>query len=595
MAEPLATRVVVALRPGTALAPLPARGPAAANLLRGDLRLLLIQPVLALLDTLSPLDAAQVVMQRAQRGDMAPVWQSARQQLKRVSAASLARWVREHRAGKPLVDAYRGRVRLAQGWHLRAQLLFQDPVRRDMGDVADMLREEGWDVQYQQVRRYLNSLPSTQTTHHRRRLGAGHHKNNVRRPQERDVSDLKPGEAWVADGHKIKLISRDAASGHLRRLELTPILCVRSNFMLGAWWSFAESAEATVFAFCSVAQAVGGFPVWFYSDVGSGFDNARTAALFVRAGSTHVMAKPGMPSSKGFGEGVMKIIKKRFSKRYESYCGLDRTDDLIARFRTRYKRGEIAVPTDDEVIASFREWATHYNTTPQPGSKRLGGLSPAAFVQQAGGLTLAPIEIPIVELLRPEYLPVVRRGQVVVENRTYWAGLLDQYEGERLRVQIDPNEESKAWAFDAAHRYLGELVITDKVPWAREDAAADAREKSRQAALKRKQIQMERIDEQYGDAPLMLSVLNAGHSLTPPRRLSLVAPAAEAPLDAAALNAALSEPAVLQHDADAAFARALRLERDGCADAADGEWLRIYQTSVQYRSRRDLHDEFNAL
>ena len=510
-----------------------------------------------------------------------------------------------------LVPAHTGRVRKEYGWEARCVELFQLPSSPKMGTVATWLQDEGHDsATASRVRRYINSLPKSVTTASPKRVGKNFHRNNLAPHEVRDVSDLNPGEAWVSDGHKIKVISRDPVSDEFHRLELTAILDVATNYLLGWWWSKAESAESTVYAFCSVARKFGGFPVWFYSDVGSGFNNARTQTLFAHAGTTHGTSIPGTPKSKGLGEGIFKILTERFSKRFESYSGMDRTDDVLARFRTKYKRGELHVRTDTEVMSRFAEWAEQYNNRPQPYSERIKNRAPAEFLD---AFALQPMHLDIADLIRPEAECTVQSCTVRLVNRWYLADVLADYEAERIRVQYDTNDESVVWLFDPEGRYLGEGQLRRKVPWARESAAADAREQARVAAVARKQRQIDQINNLHGGAinssPASSDeALARGHSLPAPAQRPVI----EAPKLDASAQVLMQElrkqptakaptrkgrPLTTQEERAQRWQRASELEEQMAAGEAvpekDAAWLERYRQLPEYRTQ--LHIQTKKL
>lgn len=549
-------------------------------------------------------------LERIQTGvsiSQAAEWLAARGEGK--SAATYCRWIQTYLTDglAGLAPAYKGRTAREFGWEGRAVELFQEPVRRNMGEVADKLVQEGFEqVSYSRVRRYLKSLPVSVTVANRKRLGPNFHRNNVALHKVRDVSDLMPGEAWMSDGNCLPVISRDRASGEFHRLELTPILDVRTNLLMAWAWSRAESAESTIYAFCSAARLWGGFPVWFYSDVGSGFDNSRTQALFQRAGTTHVRSLPGTPKSKGFGEGFFKLVRGRFAKNFASYCGTERTDDLIARFRTKHRRGELYVPYDDEVMAAFVAWADHYNKTQQPYSERIKNQAPIEF---AGQLQLAPIHLSLVELIRPEAEATVQRGMVRLNNRRYADAVLADYETQRIRVQWDQHDESVVWLFDADGRFLAEAQLIDKVPWARESAAADAREKSMLAAVARKETQIEQIKNLHAGA-IEGEVSPAAELMATPSLAARPAPQAiEAPKLSPSAELLLKElrnkPAQARRrgasgttaaeERSARWQRACELEaalaQGDEISEADAAWLGRYQQLPEYRTQQHIQNK----
>lgn len=536
------------------------------------------------------------------------------------SLNTLQRWLKAYEESGivGLAPNWKGRQRQERGCEHLILAYFRRSSVPDAGDVSFWLAQDhGLDVPSWWIHRYLKSLPSHVTDTARSRVGGHYYDQNIRPYHRRDVSDLAVGEAWVSDGHRIKLFSRHPNTQKLFRVEITPILDVACHYCYGFWVSAAESSMDTVYALCSVMWRFDHVPTWFQTDPGPGFQNKRVAALLERLGVEHVPTRAGNARGKGMGEGFFRIFNKRFSKQFDTYSGRDRTDDALARMQTKVNRGELTVPDLVEVKQRLEQFRETYNAWPQKGSDRLRGKSPNDRIVE---LERKPLHLPVEDLLRPFKVATVRHWEVRLRNRFYRHADLKAYDGRKVVVQYDEHDESQVWIRDAKHRLICVAALTGKTPWARESVAADARERSRRAAVGRKLDQIDEInartrapisaaavlDALEFEAPAALpapgsQLITQGHSLLFPAATPVPArPVRE--IDATELNLVrevLAEPIEDEESPEQRFYRWLQLDRQVQAGKAVepglAPWYRSYPESAEYLGLADVYHAFGYL
>lgn len=593
--------------PATLLAPAD-KAPSEKNLLAAAERLAIIQPAIDRMDSekIGAHSAAQ--------------WLFKLRGVKKPSKATLGRWIELYAPSRQLTalaPEYNGQPRQNYGFEVRVWQLYQKATRPSRATVARWAQEEGAsEATLSRVNYFLKHLPKNITDCSARRVGKNHHANEIAPYKTRDYENLGVGEEWVSDGHKLKVICRNAVTNDLYRLELTPVIDVRSNYLISWFWSKAESAEGVVYAFCSGLRAMQNVPVWFYTDNGSGFVSHRVQALLKQLGIRHIRGIPGNKKGRGFGEGFHRITTERFARRYEdAFCGEDRTDDAIERIRSKSRKGLVKIPLDVEVMDDFRRYAPHYNATAMSRGSKLQGKAPADFLPH---WVQNPLHIPVEQLLRPwaDKNPTVQRSVIRFENRRYQAGFLAEHERQEVRLQFDRYDERVVWIYSLSDRFIGEAPIVGKVHNIQESVAADDRERSRLAANARLQIKMDRNNDNYRpvfDSAAVevssISTLDQGHCLPAP-----VVPRVQAPLAAPALDSRTAEiladlstpspspkrasrPLSTEDEIAIRFARAQHIEQQlatgGETEQADLDWLNRYRNTAEYRGQMRFVQAFN--
>lgn len=569
---------------------------------RQQARELLVQPGLWLVqhESLSLRLASELMVARAGTGKMPPEWLSAYAEQGKPSAVTLAKWMSAYQkeGADGLKDGRRGKGRKVLGCEALILRLWQQGSQPTPGTISFWLkRDHDLDVPDWWIRRYLKSLPSNLAETSPARLGQHYYDQNIRAHKRRSFDDVGVGEAWVSDGHRFKAFVYHPVTGRLFRPEVTVMVDVRSNAILGWWMAAAESAMDTVYCFCRTMLLHDTMPVWLHTDPGPGFDNKRFQSLLIQIGTQHVITRAGNARGKGFGEGVFRRVIETFTKGYDTFSGDDRTDDALARMQTKVKRGELVAPTFEQFREDFAKWVAAYNAWPQKGSARLEGKAPADLLPQ---FVRNPLTMPVTDLLRPFKLCTVQGWGVRLNNRYYEDGTLKQYERRKVVVQFDEHDESAVWVRDSKHRLICIAKLVRKIGWATESAAADAREKSRRAAITLKERAIDEINDR-ARLPLGLvdtgSLLAIGHSFNPPLQGEVArAPLTAIPVDPvvmAALREQMAEhnaPSDIPDNPRERYALWKRLVAEGQRT----EWMTTYETLSEWHSARLIEDSFNT-
>lgn len=534
-----------------------------------------------------------------------------------LSAATLEEWTRAYQRGGllGLAPKNKGRVRAPREWELRAIALFASPQRPGYSTVAYWLRNEGFsDASDHLVRRFLKSLPSNVGDTAPKRLGKHFYAQNIKPHVVRDSSTVPVGFIYEGDGHCCDVYVEHPARGHFRP-ELTVWLDIRSTRVVSWWISESESAQTTLFSLSQALVAENHTPAYVHTDPGSGFIARlmvdEVTGWLARFSIDAIRALPGNAKGKGLVEGWFRWFEERCGKQFATFCGHCRTDDDLSRLAHKIKKGELVLPSLAQYIDAIRKYVAAYNSEPKDG---LGGRSPDELW---GELERVPLETPAAAVLRPREVRTVQRWGVRIDNRSYRAAELQAYEAREVQVEYSLHQDEQVTILDLKGRFVCDALLVQKADWLPASRIEEGQQK-RLAGQKKRHL--DAIAEQEARARLPLSAagvlaaldapsppaplpegegsqgvlgLAQGHSVVAPI-FPAAAPGPTAPVDMAPLHEALTEAAVPRDTPELRFARALRLERDGCADDADASWLAIYQTSAEYHSRRDLHDEFSA-
>ena len=553
----------------------------------------------------------------------APAWEGP-------SAVTLARWIRDYRAGGliQLAPEYKGRQRTEHGWEARALELFNRPQRPAYSTVAMWLRQEGHaSAADHLVRRYLKAAPSHLTDTGKKRLGEHYYAQNVRPYIVRDSSVLPVGFVYQGDGHCCDVYVAAPATGMPYRPELTVWLDVRSHYIVGWWLSESESAITTLYSFSHALLAQDHAPALVHTDPGSGF-TARVIAdaktgFFARFSIEMIEALPGNARGKGLVEGWFRWFEERLGKRFETFCGHCRTDDELRALTQKVKRGDLRLPSLAEYAAAIREYVRFYNQNPQA---ELGDVAPTALWAT---LERVPLETPASAVMRPRKTRTVRSWTVKIDTRSYRASELQAFEGREVVVEYDLHDDSFVRVLDAKGRLVCEAGLVEKAAWLPASRIEEAQAKRLEGQQKRLQL---KADEAAARARVPVSAATAAAALDA-LMLDTEPAAAEAPaVPALDQHYSFSLPSVLQaarpvkpvkaaelmaelaavhatvaseqHDvpgetAEARFGRALALQaRRDSGEAlaqADERWLTTYSGSAECEGLTTVYEAFGYL
>lgn len=533
---------------------------------------------------------------------------------------TLDRWLEIYQSGGPvaLASSYTGRVRRDYGWEARAVELYNQPQKPAYATVALWLRQEGHEsASEHNVRRYLKKVPSSVAETGKKRLGAHFYAQNVKPHVVRDRTVLPVGLIYEGDGHCCDVYVQHPATGKAFRPELTVWIDVASRYVVGWWISEAESAQTTLFSISEAIVRHNNVPGYLHTDPGSGFIarmiSDEVTGYLARLHIQPITALPGNARGKGDVEGWFRWFEERCGKRFETFCGHDRSDDFLRHLSVKVQRGLITLPTLAQYIDAIRDYVAFYNQAHQDNL----GSSPA---MKWAELQNVPLELAAAAIIRPREQRTVQRWGVRLDNRLYRHADLQHYEGRSVIVEYSIHDDQHVAILDGAGRLICDAQLVEKKAWLPESRIEEAQQRRLQGQIERHQ---RHIAEQQARARLPVSAaaaldaldahfqavpepqqaepLEQQHSLHVPTPQTPRVPRAPAAVDLALVREVIAEDAAprTEETPEQRYTRWLDLKAKHLAghslDAHTTHWLGAYAESDECQSLTDLHDHFGYL
>lgn len=525
------------------------------------------------------------------------------------SAATLERWWRKDRQeGGTLADSYKGRVPQYYEWQLAAIRLYQKP-NVSYAAVARKLMRDGYDdVTEARVRRVIKRQASIQAETSPARIGKSYRKANHSRHRIMDWSAVPPGGVYEGDGHCIKAYcEHPSGNGHFRP-ELTVWMDRRTRRIVGFWMSESESADTTKYSLAVAIQANNHVPAYLHVDPGPGFKNKQMTdalvGLCTLLGTEVITAYPGNAKGKGAVEGWFGRLSRDWTVFWDTYMD-KRTDDVLARFETKLRRGEITLPTFEKFHASFVRYVDHYNSEPLPV---LGGKSPNQVWDECFTDRMEPT-LDLNQILRHRVVRTVRNSRVKVNKHLYGANFLgNEFETREVIVEIDNFDVNEVGIYTPEFRYVGQATLE-------QSTAAMPMAFGEEKRLQRLEAQIERLDRKRAmkERQALLTsqqtspeaeLLQQGHSITTPAPQAIEAPKLS-PSAELLLKELRNKPAQARRrgasGTTAAEERSARWQRACELEAslaqgdeiteADAAWLGRYQQLPEYRTQQHIQNK----
>ncbi len=305
----------------------------------------------------------------------------------------------------------------------------------------------------------------------------------------RDKRDLAGNHTWEIDHLRLDFWSR---VGKKRvRLWCTLIVDRASNLIVGWAITTNPSSDSLALAIRRAVKAYGA-PLEAVLDNGrdmqaGSFGNRRgwideewAGGIFEQMGVTLHWCRPFTPWAKGQVEAMARTIHLCYDKRFKSYCGghIDTKPAGIDRWCVEHLA---ELPTPEEVDKLFGEWAASFAERPSDAE----GIKPLSPRQRFEQTRIAKRTLPdhvlnilLLKLTGPR--AVTAKG--IRHNGMYYtsgAGHLFLHQGKQLRIRVDPDDISYAWACDMKGKPLF-VLRQNYVKGTSEDVRAGA--KSRKAA-----------------------------------------------------------------------------------------------------------------
>ena len=190
----------------------------------------------------------------------------------------------------------------------------------------------------------------------------------------RDESQIKPGDIWFSDGHKLNFMSINPDSGKEQRLNFIPFFDYASRMVVGASVDWTENTQAIADAFRNSVLWTGYLPKIIYIDNGRAYRSkffnevsqdrfeAEMNGVFGRLGIQVVFAKPYNAKAKII-ERFFRTFDMQFERRMSSYIGAS-IDRKPARMRRNEKhaqnRASELIPTVRDTILAIEGWCINY-------------------------------------------------------------------------------------------------------------------------------------------------------------------------------------------------------------------------------------------
>ncbi len=412
------------------------------------------------------------------------------------SRATIFNWLKAYQStGKQgLLPSHTGRVRQDYGWEHLAIKMYNIPSKPSYSDVAKTLREchNFNNASDSLVRRYLKSLPARLNSNSPARLGQHFHALNRKSYKMRDRESLHVGDMYEGDGHTVDVYIAHPSTGTPYRPELTLWIDIRSRFVVGWYFSDAESSLSTLYALSYALITHDHVPAFVHIDNGSGYKSKlmsdESTGFYSRFDITAQFALPGNSKGKGDVEGWFKLFRNQHDKFWnegKDYCGHDQSPDTNRRMTDLIKSGKRQLLSFEQYKSSVGDYIQRYNNRLQ---KNLGNQSPAQL-----WATLKPVavELKSAAVIRPMTKRTVQRCMIRLDNRYYEHPMLIDYHGQDVNVEYCVINDSQVWIYDNKQRLLCIAPLKTKQAWVPESRIEEARAKREKGRVKRLQKKIE--------------------------------------------------------------------------------------------------------
>ena len=291
---------------------------------------------------------------------------------------------------------------------------------------------------------------------------------------DRLYDDMEPNEYWIADGHRIDVITRsEDGREKLRRLTISAIIDAYSGIYVGWCITDNPSSDATLYALRKAILKYG-LPRYLYVDNGREYLTADIGGLGHRTKARKVEIKLPTPILQRLGitmvnalprNGRAKIIEREFrnftflSQLFDTYCGsnvVTKPDKL----KHMLKAGRI--PTDGHLCQVVEDMIEGYfNLLPYNGKivENRGIPKLDAYLENLHSVRKASPEDLTLLLMRSTRLQKVGKNGVYVQvggQKIYYSSdeLVLQHAEQRVFVRYDPEKMGEVRVYDENEVYL---------------------------------------------------------------------------------------------------------------------------------------------
>lgn len=402
-----------------------------------------------------------------------------------------------------LIKEHKGRVRIEGGWEGLALELFSQPSKPDISAVHRVLVEvQGMNCSYDQVRAYLNGLPSMLGRMSPARIGKNLYRLTEKAYIRRSTENALPGDVYVADGYRADVYLAHPLTGDIYRPELSVAMDLRSRFIVGWRADEHEGAFAVQGMWAEAFARWNHVPPFLYVDNGSGYKNSfvddEVTGFYARVGVQQVIHSiPGNPHGKGWIEQFFRIMKDDFLRMWmpDFYCGGGMADEVRNKVVREVKAGRLTPPTLAQFVAAFNDWLSRYHARPHPEDKRVtrgelwAGLEP-----------IAP-HATVQEMKREQVRLTVRRASLKHYKREYGHADLHAFNGQVVILEYDLMDDRVAVIRALDSKWICDANLIKSIDVIVPNRLEEKRLLRKETAIKRLQ---KKIDEQIGRGALLI-------------------------------------------------------------------------------------------
>ncbi len=385
-----------------------------------------------------------------------------------------------------LLDKYTGRVRQAQGWEAAAYRLYNIPSKPSYAAVARKLREDhGFaSATDDAVRRYIKSLPADMGDLSPQRMGRKLYNNTQRHFIQRTTESLPVGFLYQGDGHTIDVYLAHPVTGDIWRAELTVWMDIRSRYITAWYISNAESSIDTIRCMAMALTNHNHVPAMLYVDNGCGYASRMmdddVTGFYQRLEMETIFAIPGNAKAKGNVERFFRTMERDFNIWFgDAFCGEGMAKDRSTQFVNDCKRGKRQPPSLTEWCRKFEAWLEKYHNRPHPEAK---STTPAALWAT---LESTPVNMDIMDLVRPQKTRKVLRGAVSLDNRQYRHPELVRFNRQDVVVQYDLTTDETVTIRSLKGELICDATLVKKADYIPTSRIEEAKQKSTKAAITR--------------------------------------------------------------------------------------------------------------
>lgn len=433
-------------------------------------------------------DASPVVdwlLARHAAGDLDPALVDLMSQVGRrkqaASRATMLRDVAKARDGglRALVPRHQGSQAKVHEWEARAHYWLRSESYIVPGHICKILQQEGFAVEYHQVLRWHNRLPATMRNN-RQRLGDLKFDSTQRPFVRRHTREVPVGACYQSDGNKMPVYLKHPTGLRPHRYELTPLIDVRSRYLVGRWLSDSESGVNTIHALTDGILRHGHVPLEVQADNGPGFKNQLVKRYYEKLSIAERHSRARNPKDNGYVERFHQTMKDEFLKQLPGYCGRDRSREGLQRYLKAAERGELSLMTAEDFLERLDRYTHWYNHERVHGETEC---TPASLWAQLSHRPPVDLEH---AFFWDQAERVVHKCAIEFRNREYMnREILEAYNNTTVIVEYNLHDDAFIRVLDKDERWICEAKLIKAAPYRSTSVIQDHHQKAARDSLGR--------------------------------------------------------------------------------------------------------------